>query len=291
MSYDLYFTKPRISIDQFDSHFAGNPLYKLTSGEAFYRNIETGVYFIFRYASSNSADDEETACAATFNLHYYRPHYFALEAVSEVTRFVERFNFSIHDSQMEGMDDGPYSPGGFVRGWNYGNEFGYSAILRGEERPHQVWSLPTRRLESIWRWNYLRKKHQEALSDDVFVPRIFFMIIEGAVAAVAVWPDAISELVPEVDFLFVGRAKLAPKNLFRSQMKDECIIPFAEARGVLAQYRTDEYSMPAYRLPSPETPRTVREFVCSLRPSRVSMTGIAADEVLNQELVERVGRV
>jgi hypothetical protein len=45
MSYDLYFTTPKISREQFKSHFAGNPLYEVSPGQAVYQNKDTGVYF------------------------------------------------------------------------------------------------------------------------------------------------------------------------------------------------------------------------------------------------------
>jgi hypothetical protein len=290
MSYDLYFTKPRISREQFETYFAENSLYQVSKGEALFRNRRTGVYFVFRYEDPKAADDEEIACCASFNLNYYRPHYFGLEAEPEVMKFVERFGFSIHDPQTEGMGDGPYSSDGFLRGWNHGNEFGYSAVLRSERPPEHVWLLPTQRLEAIWRWNCQTETIQAAFREDIFVPTIFFMSVEGKLASTVVWPDAISELIPEVDFLYIGRKVLAPKRLFQREAKDECIIPFAVARSALEPYRTEKYVIAAYHLPAPKAPKEIHEFVRSLRPSSISVQGVAADGVLNQELVEKAGR-
>lgn len=147
MSYDLYFTTPKISREQFKSHFAGNRLYEVSPGQAIYENKDTGVYFVFTFGDSAPADPGEIASSASFNLNYYRPHYFGLEAVKEVTMFVERFGFSVHDPQMNGMGDGPYSSDAFLKGWNHGNAFGYSAMVRGKNGPGRVWSLPTARLD------------------------------------------------------------------------------------------------------------------------------------------------
>src|ERR1041385_5776302 len=119
------------------------------------------------------------------------------------------------------MGNGPFSKDGFLKAWNHGNEFGYSAILRGDNPPEKVWTLPGARLEAIWKWNFDKAGVQESFAEDRFVPRVFFMNVAARVGSVAVWPDAISELVPEVDFLFIGREELAPRSFFGARRKDQ----------------------------------------------------------------------
>jgi hypothetical protein len=118
MSYDLYFTNPRISKEEFLTYFRGRPNYELSDLQAVYQNEDTGVYFIFDYEESG------TDSVASFNLNYYRPHVFGLEAADELSAFIDSFGFAIHDSQIEGMADGAFSKEGFLKGWNAGNEFG-----------------------------------------------------------------------------------------------------------------------------------------------------------------------
>jgi hypothetical protein len=287
MSYDLYFTAPRVSLEAFNSHFAGDIRYQLSSGEAIYQNQDTGVYFIFRYSNQETGDAEEEPGFATFNINYYRPHYFGLEAVQELTGFIEAFRCSVFDPQMHGMGEGPFSPEAFLRGWNHGNEFGYSAVLKGERPPGEVWHLPTDRLEAIWRWNYRIRESQAALSEDVFIPRIFFIIVENRVASAAVWPDAISEILPEVDILLIGRDRLAPRRFFRGTQKDECLLPFEDVRPILDPYRTSDFPINAFRLPSPITPQNLHDFIRSLKPSTAKLRGVSTDQVLNSEIVKK----
>src|SRR5436190_13882956 len=112
MSYDLFFTSAQISQEDFRSYFQKRPAYELHGNQAAYQNKETGVYFSFEYGDTPPG----FKYLASFNINYYRPHYFILEAEPEVSRFVERFGFEVHDPQTDGMGDGPYTPEGLLNG-------------------------------------------------------------------------------------------------------------------------------------------------------------------------------
>ena len=47
------------------------------------------------------------------------------------------------------MGDGEYVPELLVAGWRYGNEVGYSSILKDKEQWQAVRSLPTDRLQEV----------------------------------------------------------------------------------------------------------------------------------------------
>src|SRR5699024_5495930 len=151
MSYDLYFTKPKISQEEFETYFRARDHYTVSELQAVYQNKDTGIYFNFFFnhepQKEEHEDSEAIDCTATFNLHFYRPHVFGLEAAEQVSAFIDHFNLAILDPQIEGMGDSPFSRKGFVQGWNHGNEFGYSAILKGENVPDQIHPLPGERLE------------------------------------------------------------------------------------------------------------------------------------------------
>lgn len=290
MSYDLYFVHPNFTREQFEGYFAKRPLYRLAEGQAVYQNEDTGVYFSFQYNDPSLCEDEDDDAAAgvmSFNLNYYRPHFFGLEAALELSLCVEAFGFTVHDPQADGMGDGPFTAEGFLKGWNKGNVFAYSALIQGEHANNPPPTLPTKHLESFWRWNYLRKRTQKKFGTNVFVPRIFLAKIDGAAQTVAVWPDAISELIPEVDYLVIGRDELAPKRLFRASEKENFPVRFAEVREILRPYFTESFSLPSYQLPGPKTPGEVRRFVSGLKANKTPMEGLAVDAVLNREIVER----
>jgi hypothetical protein len=148
-------------------------------------------------------------------------------------------------------------------------------------------ALPGERLESIWRWNRAKAAIQESFGEDIFVPKVFFMGVSDQVVSVAVWPDAISELIPEVDFLFIGRDELAPRSFLGIRKKDEMLVPFSQLATNLAPYATSDYSLPAYRLPAPEVPENIRDGIRNLRPTGIDGEGIPIDQVLNEEIVAK----
>ena len=114
MSYDLYFTKPEITLQQFEDYFRRRDNYKVENAQAWYENEDTGVYFCFEFSDEDSKDLDFGKIS--FNLNFFRPHFFALEAEIEVKEFIDKFGFSINDPQNEGMAEGPFTKEGFIRG-------------------------------------------------------------------------------------------------------------------------------------------------------------------------------
>lgn len=287
MSYDLFFIEPKITPQQFETYFTDRNYYKVNNTQAWYENEDTGVYFCFDYQDEPEEDPEAPGFNISFNLNFFRPHFFALEAEPEVRNFVNHFGFKIHDPQTHGMGEEPYNTEGFLRGWNHGNEFGYSAIMKSEEPPDVVHSRKKNELEAIWHWNYTRVQTQNTLGDDIFVPRIMFIQIDDKIKSVTMWPDAIPTLIPRVDALMIPRQELAPRRLFKKKA-DMCVVPFDSAFPLLEPFSSNSYTMPAFNLSYNTAPASVLSFVKGLKPNEEKMEGIAMDQVLNQELIERV---
>jgi len=287
MSHDLFFTKPRIPIEDFVGHFAGRAGYELANGQAFYRNEDTGVYFSFQHFGTEAGRAEETEHSASFNLNYCRPNFFGLEAVSEVLDFVQRFQFSVHDPQGRDWEVGSFSEDAFLESWDRANA-GACKMLMLREDPSRVWSLPKQQLEAIWRWNLNRQKRESELPEDVGVPKVVLGIHEGRIGSVALWPDGVPGLIPEVDFLVAVRVALAPRKLFRGRIKDRCIIPIGAARSVLAPYGSTAHSLAAFRIDGPESPQAVLDFIRSLEPATTVPKFVPFDQVLDSELVGRL---
>ncbi len=221
-------------------------------------------------------------------MNYFRSHIFALEAADEIAAFVDHFGFSVHDAQVDDLSDGPFSKDEFVRAWNHGNEFAYSSLLRSEDRPDHVWTMPADRLEAVWRWNFVRAELQESLDEDVFVPRVFTIVAAGREATAVVRPDAISELIPEADYLMILRDELAPKGFLGGRKKDQILVPFEAMRPLLEPYRTAGFSLPCFRLPSPDVPEAVRAGVRALKATGITSDGLPTDQILTAEIVAKV---
>lgn len=286
MSYDLFFTQPEITWDQFAEYFRERKNYTLHGKQSVYENQDTGVYFLFEFADDASCDTEPPECKVTFNLNYYRPHVFAREAEPEIRAFVDRFRFMIYDPQIDGMGEGAYSSEGFIRGWNCGNEFGYQSMLNAEN-PSEIHARPKEELEAVWKWNFSREQMQNALLDvDVFVPKIWYANIEGNLGTAVIWGDAIPTLIPEVDYLIIPRKEIAPRRFFKRR-EDICCVPFKEALQVISPFRTDEFLLPSMMLPSPKSPDRIVRFVKGLSPYQKKFSLVSMDNVLNSEIVDK----
>ena len=291
MSYDLFFHKPGLTESQFSAYFSARPNYKLGPGQAIYENEDTGVSFMFEFGRDEDNEDEQETDEpeterpdASFNLNFFRPHFFGLEAEPEVRAFVERFKPEVDDGQAEGMGAGPFTTEGFLRGWNKGNEFAYRAFLKMEDGPEVVASLPTAELDSIWRCNYAHKQYQDKLGERVFVPRIMFLKIDSKLCSVSTWAEGIPALLPITDGLLVGRKPSGFRRLFKRDW-ESCYVAFDEARRVMpTKPDASTYARPAILLDYQSPPREIAQFIKGLRPLN-KLEGVHPSRVLNRELL------
>jgi hypothetical protein len=290
VSYDL-FLKPRsgeFSPERFLEYFEGRPSYVVQGQQAWYQNEDTGVYFSFETHPPQAAgedDDSAVGYPVSFNMNYFRPSFFALEAEPELSRVVGEFDFVVQDPQADGMGEGEFVSSRFLSGWKKGNEFGYQAILRVPQGRPDVVSMPAGKLERIWNWNYERAKLQHELGESIFVPRIMFFKDGGSVISAAVWGDGIPTAFPsEVDALVVYLKELAPRRWFRRKdtiatVAWDSVRPLVERftrshrDGMISQYSTP--------------PKDIVEFLQSLPPRAQMLEGVSADAVLDAELVAR----
>jgi hypothetical protein len=294
MSYDLYFRlrapERSFSKEDFARYFSGRKLCEVKDSQAWYSNEVSGVYFSFDFqepgAESDPAHDADPArLPVSFNLNYFRPHPFALEAEPEVAAFVAQFDLTVSDPQTSGMGDGEYSREGFLRGWNAGNAFAYRALL-SHDAAQPVLTLPAAQIEASWRWNFDRNGRQAQIGDTVFVPRIFFFDVDGEARTGVAWGDAVPIFLPLVDLVLVPRQRLAPRR-WRRAKEDIVVFTWAELEPSIRDFQPmggepDCYEL-FYAAAPPEIERVIRE----KRPPAELPKGLAFDQVLVRELVEQ----
>jgi hypothetical protein len=231
MSYDLYL-KPRsgaFDCGAFLRHFEGRLHYEVEEAQVIYSRPDTGVYFLFEWNEEPVDDAENGHYPIAFNLNYFRPSVFALEAAPELAALVRALDLVVLDPQDEGMGEGDFSVEGFVRGWNAGNAFAYETILKDEEVP-TLDVLPADVLHRAWQWNRQRNARTDALSQrslDRFVPKVMFFRLDGRTVTGVVWTDGIPMEAPRADVVLVYRDKLAPRRFF-SRKEDYAILQWAE---------------------------------------------------------------
>lgn len=285
MSYDLFFTFPStVQAGELERYFSTRPHYQLGNG-AFYQNQATGVYF--QFAWSTDTPGRQAVSKASFNMNYFRPHVFGLEAEPEVRSFINRFTPQVEDPQKDGMGNGQYSTKGFLTGWNTGNEYAYEAFLQMQTPSHKFFSLPAAELEKVWRWNASIATTQAAYGESLFVPRIMPLSVNGELRTVVVWGDGIPELIPDVDLVLVMRDELAPPSPGGVRQKDRCLITQQSVDAILAPLSDNGYALRVRKPQYNVAPQAVRTFIESLTPTSAHITGVAMDAILDAEIVRK----
>ncbi|MBK9032210.1 MAG: hypothetical protein IPL61_12975 [Myxococcales bacterium] len=184
------------------------------------------------------------------------------------------------------MGSGPYSRAGFLRGWREGNDLALRISATGRDAPELVYTLPAATIERVWRWNLERKDLQARLGEDVFVPAISYLALDGRVQTAAVWTDAIPVALPPTDQLVLFRDRLAPRRLLR-RVADVCICPSEEAEVLVRTFAAPSDGAAYRRLRYVAPPAEVRDFFRSRDRWREPIPMIPGDQVLEAELVAR----
>lgn len=296
MSYDLSL-KPRqgneFSRADFLEYFESRRNYTVQDEQATYMNDATGIYFVFDFSEGDApefeASDDARGAQLDFNLNYYRPHIFGLEAAIELSACVEHFNFTVDDPQLEGMGIGEYSDEGFLRGWNVGNAFAIKAIQNNSEyNAAALKTIPDAELEKYWRWSFEREELYESLGVDVFVPRIFYFMLEGQLRTATVWTDAIPVALPRTELVVFYREKLQKKIFGFGKDNSISFVKFGQLEPFLknypAQNRILDYHLLSYEAPPKELASFFRD-----QPETLPniYTALQIDEVFGREMVAR----
>jgi hypothetical protein len=284
MSYNLYLKPKRtfMARRQALSYLKQRKHYEVDTkhGQAFYENDDTGVHFQFEL-NEDGADSPANGYPYLFQVNFWRPSYFILEAALEVADFVEHFGCTVLEEDTEAA--GPYSADRFIERWNHGNEFAYREVIRDSpELREGLLTLSTAQLHRIWRWNYTVDAKREAQVEDTYVPKILLALVDGKLSTMAVWPDAISSMLPKVDYLVVGREKFLPPGL--TEDEGQVLLPWHAATDILDRYGTPSPEE-AITLGYIDQPDDVADFVRSLTPGTEEING--AGTVFDREIVER----
>ncbi len=201
MSYTLDFRlKPAVLHDHVFYYFAGREHFAANGDEFMYENPDTEVYFQVRLRSGRNFRLQKTVVSVEFEINYFRPSYFGVEAEKELSAFVAKFQPQIDDPQMHGMGDGPYSGEKFLNAWNFGNVFStHNAIKRSPGE--KIASMPCEVLRETWAWNYQLAARSRQFGGRCDVPKIHFVAMDGRVCRGIIWPRAESIVLPRVDYV------------------------------------------------------------------------------------------
>lgn len=286
MSYDLSL-RPRngaFEKKDFEAYFQDRRFYNTEAGHAAYDNEDTGAYFNFEWVDAREDDEEGEFYPIAFNINYFRPSYFIMEAEIEVSAFVQAFDLVVDDPQWKGMGKGEYDAKVLVSGWNAGNQSAYDFAVERPEQRSRVRTLPCATVLQAWRWNFERDARQQSVGDTKFVPRIQFLEVEGQMTSAMFWPDDAPLVATPVDwFILAGENLLRRRPDFAGAKR---LLPWAEAIQILGPF-IKQAPGPVVTFDYDETPSEVFDFLLGLSSESVSFTVWPQDEVLDREIAER----
>lgn len=268
----------------FEAYFQDRRFYDAESGHAAYSNEDTGVYFSFEWVDARVDDKEGEFYPIAFNINYFRPSYFIMEAEIEVSAFVQAFDPVVDDPQWKGMGKGEYDAKVLMSGWNAGNQSAYDIALERPEQRSHLRTLPSATVLQAWRWNFERDARQQSVGDTKFVPRILFLEVEGQMTSAMVWPDGVPLVATPVDwFILAGENLLRRRPDFAGAKR---LLPWAEAIQILRPF-IKQAPGPVVTFDYGETPFEVFDFLLRLSPESVSFTRWPQHLVLDRETVEQ----
>jgi hypothetical protein len=302
MSYDLSLYRREGAgplKEEFESYCKSRSCFTVDGTHVGYGNDKTGVYFGFDYYDGTGRTDADDPMAGRehihFNLNYYRPHIFGLEAEQTLTRLVKALDLVVSDPQSEGMGDGEYTPEGFLRGWNTGNRFAHQAYLALEQRGEKIIGhqhvLPAKTLRACWEWTYGINTLYDRVHDDdidVFIPRVMFALCDGALRTLCVWPQLIPTALPAVDRILVLRDQL-PAHLAEGTNTTRALVTWQQVCEAASGFERESWKGLEYVLldygTAEEAPDELIDFVRALPAYDGTIQGIATDQILDEELV------
>jgi hypothetical protein len=200
---DLYF-EPAVRRLRLVAYFATRANFSIKNDDVLYENPNTGVYFSLKLRCSRNVLFQRSVVSVEFEMNYFRPSFFGIEAEREISAIVASFKPRIQDPQMHGMGEGPYTREGFLSGWNFGNAFAASGKSIKERHGWKIATMPADQLRAIWEWNYHQAERADR-SPSLFVPVIRFMLAEDRCSRAVIWGQGMPALLPKVDYVFVGR--------------------------------------------------------------------------------------
>ncbi len=208
MSFDLYFYKEKNSRFQnkdFVDYLNDIIQYSKKNEEWFYENENTEVYFSF---AKDKIEDEEylselklknfTEIELSFNINYFRPDFFGLEAFPVVDEFIKRFNLFVINPQEDDLSLIQPKMGSLYKSWSKSNKKVITQHFEEFELIHFDKDLS----DYSWVYNFKIEGLINEFGDDLYIPKIDYFLNThlNQIQTSIIWPIDAPIVLPKVDF-------------------------------------------------------------------------------------------
>ncbi len=285
MSFDLNFYRKennKVKINEMVEFLNTIPMLESkTEDQIVYENEATGVFCLFEiYEMGENEDDEEMDfgdlkdTSLCFNINYVRPNFFGIESFEIVDKFIEKFDLFVLDPQAEG-EPIKYKKGELLKSWIKSNE----KISKSYFKEWELNYLDIEKSNYSWKFCYNKNVLQEKLTEEYFVPNIFYLNKNGTenVETLCVWPEHIPFVLPKVDFVLIQKRI---KKLFR--IKEESgLVKYETIIEQLGEYFENEND---YKIVHPKNEEKIKPIFNSIEISTTIEKygkGISVDKIVN----------
>jgi hypothetical protein len=287
MSFDLNFYKKgdnRVSTSELVEFLNTIPMLESkTEDQIVYENETTGVFCFFEiYESEGNEDVEEDDFGdmkdtnLCFNLNYVRPDFFGIESFELVDKLIEKFDLYVLDPQAEGRPI-KYKKGELLKSWLKSNE----KISKSYFKEWELNYLELEKSNYCWKFCYNKNELQEKLTEEYFVPNIFYVNKNGTekVETLCVWPEHIPFVLPKVDLVLIQKRI---KKLFRTK-EESGLVKYEIIIEKLGEYFENEND---YKIIHPKNEKKIKSIFNSLEIFTTLEKygkGIAVDKIVNHK--------
>lgn len=248
-------------------------LYRLTESRAIYQNEHTGVSF---------ALDLDAHALAVLRIPLGRAHPFGVEAAREAEGLCRALGLTVRDPQPDGVVGEEYSAAELRRGYERANA--WAARSHGSMPDHVV-SLdglpvavpaPRAAIARAWTWNDAVRERQERRGV-TFVADALHGWQDGRLVTFAVWGDAMSILLPQVDLVVLARDVLASQ---RGRI-ERAVVPWSELpRGAVT---SEDVETPHAEYRHAEPPSELVRWFGALTPTGVPFRPVPFERLIDAE--------
>lgn len=235
----------------------------------FSENEDTEVYFSFDHNQPETdpesierfeqfTDFDNTHF--TFNLNLLRPNFFGLEAFHFVDKFINDLDLYTLNPQSSIDSEKPLKniSGELYENWATINA--ETSVRHSAE--FNLNFYPLDKSNDFWNYNFHKKRLQEKLGNNYFVPKIYFMKTKqtNKIISLSTWTQHIPNVFPPVDYYLLTREH---KKLFKT-VKDSGLISYELLTQTFGKY-FDDYDFKDCKIIHPNNSQKVKDIFNGLK--------------------------
>jgi hypothetical protein len=256
MSFDLYFYKHKdnqLTEEGVAEYLTSNLQFNNSesSNQWVYENPETGVYFTIDW-NKEFINIEETEnfidfkdLNFSFNINFFRPNYFGLEAFPIIDRLIEALYLYVLNPQNDEDSDNPikFEKGDLLASWIRSN----SRVTQSQHKEFNLEYMPEDKSNYFWWYQFHKIELENHISEDIYIPNLFIIksIEDSQLYTACAWTTHIPLLLPVVDYVIIQKKY---RKLFRT-IEESGLIPYDTIIKELGNYFSEfQYAVPDLKI-------------------------------------------